>query len=519
MSWTNFKNPFGANRVPILWGLSSVDGRTPVPLAADPSTGELLVGIGGSINTVYNVKDPAYGAKGDGTTDDTTAIQTAIAAAGPTGATVFFPPGTYLISSPLLWSAGGTSSRLAPSLIGSPGRGGPSHDAANIGVVRLVASGTFPVGEFMIDYIGPTGNNSTGFNVHGFVLTCNSRGAGIRSFNSEDSTWSEMVIDSAATPNPANTAGNPSAAFSFVANPSVAACNNYASNIYVAFAAQDSFQFAEGGGSMEIANNCQSYQAGRNGYVIGDNVTLSACCCQQSGLSVQGADWSVRGNATLVGCTSFAPAFPQKANAFNFVFGASIGAQIIGGIFYGTATAGLSEANAALVNVGSNFWNIIFSGVRFVAGSHTSDYVYIGGGATGSVLFQGCQFDQTYAGPLVTTRVNTNGSSVLSMDNCTDVNPKLSKALGSVAGAVTFNRVNGDHQTATQTGDITVTLTAGIVLGDILSLELVTAGHNQAWPGNVKLAGGAYAMTGTSTLTLRWDGTNWVEVSRAAAVA
>lgn len=43
----------------------------------------------------YNVK--AYGAKGDGTTDDTTAITSAInAAVAAGGGTIFFPPGTYI---------------------------------------------------------------------------------------------------------------------------------------------------------------------------------------------------------------------------------------------------------------------------------------------------------------------------------------------------------------------------------------------------------------------------------------
>ncbi len=47
------------------------------------------VGVG----LFINVKDPAYGAEGDGVTDDTTAIEAAIADAG--GAIVFFPPGVY----------------------------------------------------------------------------------------------------------------------------------------------------------------------------------------------------------------------------------------------------------------------------------------------------------------------------------------------------------------------------------------------------------------------------------------
>ena len=57
-------------------------------------------------NDVINVKD--WGAKGDGITDDTTAINNAIAYAysinatyGP-GTTVFIPPGTYNIATPPL---------------------------------------------------------------------------------------------------------------------------------------------------------------------------------------------------------------------------------------------------------------------------------------------------------------------------------------------------------------------------------------------------------------------------------
>ncbi len=57
-------------------------------LAGKMSKGELLV----------NVKD--YGAKGDGSTDDTTAIKAALTAL-PEGNVLFFPVGTYMISSPL----------------------------------------------------------------------------------------------------------------------------------------------------------------------------------------------------------------------------------------------------------------------------------------------------------------------------------------------------------------------------------------------------------------------------------
>lgn len=50
----------------------------------------------------FNVKDPAYGALGDGANDDTSAIQAAINAANTAGGgIVFFPAGTYLVTSSL----------------------------------------------------------------------------------------------------------------------------------------------------------------------------------------------------------------------------------------------------------------------------------------------------------------------------------------------------------------------------------------------------------------------------------
>ncbi|MFD4547275.1 glycosyl hydrolase family 28-related protein [Streptomyces sp. NPDC058466] len=45
-----------------------------------------------------SVKDPAYGATGDGVTDDTAAIQAAINSLGSQGGTVYLPPGSYLLN-------------------------------------------------------------------------------------------------------------------------------------------------------------------------------------------------------------------------------------------------------------------------------------------------------------------------------------------------------------------------------------------------------------------------------------
>ncbi len=66
--------------------------------------GYLGPALGNDGSLWLNVRDPAYGAKGDDATDDTTAIQNAITAAAISvsrSITVFFPPGTYKITSQL----------------------------------------------------------------------------------------------------------------------------------------------------------------------------------------------------------------------------------------------------------------------------------------------------------------------------------------------------------------------------------------------------------------------------------
>src|SRR5947208_10740894 len=69
--------------------------NTPKP--GDSTTTNDTTGPSPDKSGQFNVK--TYGAVGDGSTDDTAAIQSAITAASATGGTVFFPPGVIVLPS------------------------------------------------------------------------------------------------------------------------------------------------------------------------------------------------------------------------------------------------------------------------------------------------------------------------------------------------------------------------------------------------------------------------------------
>lgn len=98
---------------------------------------------------IFNVKD--FGAKGDGSTDDTTAIQNAINAALVKGGIVFFPYGNYLISSKLVCTNSGAGAYSGIQLIGSG-----SSTSGNYGATITATA----VADYMID--GTNGDGGGG---------------------------------------------------------------------------------------------------------------------------------------------------------------------------------------------------------------------------------------------------------------------------------------------------------------------------------------------------------------------
>lgn len=90
------------------WGEAAADGGAAAAfpqVKVGSTTDSLPDWLGALQGLVYNVQSPAYGAVGDGATDDQAAIQAAITAAQlKSGGIVFLPAGTYWIESALTLS-------------------------------------------------------------------------------------------------------------------------------------------------------------------------------------------------------------------------------------------------------------------------------------------------------------------------------------------------------------------------------------------------------------------------------
>lgn len=127
----------------------------------------------------FNVKD--YGAKGDGVTDDTTAIRNCVEAGGR-GAHIYFPQGHYLISGTIsmimgqLWSGTAMNNDDAESLSGSHIKA--THDGVAIDIPK---NNSADLARLKIYGPGATSTNSIG--VQANVSQCTLRDVSIWDFN------------------------------------------------------------------------------------------------------------------------------------------------------------------------------------------------------------------------------------------------------------------------------------------------------------------------------------------------
>ena len=132
---------------------------------------------------IFNVKD--FGAVGDGITDDTAAIQDAIAAVPETGGVIFFPPGNYIISQTLFIGNGTSttaSSKNSIKLLGSGSMLASTAVYYSVAGTRLIWNGALngcmveidgPINGCEIQNIILDGNNRAGY---GLQIICSQWG-------------------------------------------------------------------------------------------------------------------------------------------------------------------------------------------------------------------------------------------------------------------------------------------------------------------------------------------------------
>jgi parallel beta-helix repeat protein len=90
-------------------GRAPVVAAVPVPACVAPAP---------TSSRTASVKDPAYGARGDGVSDDTAAIQKAVNALAGSGGTLSFPGGTYMVNAvPGILVQGGLTLQLAADAV------------------------------------------------------------------------------------------------------------------------------------------------------------------------------------------------------------------------------------------------------------------------------------------------------------------------------------------------------------------------------------------------------------------
>lgn len=511
-------------------GVDSVARQVLIGSNADDSLTNLASAINGTTGagTKYSsLTDPSGGAISTATPTSHVLTFTAQApgASGNTSVALAKSAATLTVSGTFL--AGGIDAvgdnSLAPSIVGNiAGKGGVSNFQSFTSAHKIVAWDNFPPGEFLIDHIAAplTDTNNDAFVVRGLMLDCNSIAAGIRSFNSNNSIWEDIMMMFPAAPNPANNIGFPQGAFNAIALPTVSSYQNTYRNIQLQNAGKDGFYIREGEGSFVRVHGCTSNRSTRYGFNTDDACTLIDCTTQLSGVG----EYYVNGSI-LVACRQ-----DHTRSGANAVILAPNGgnAQFIGCDFYGCQSGTASgEQNLSIVNILHNAGPNTFVGCNFRAATGTSDYIFCATPNPSVQTFGNCNFTVasggqaggagTINGQNYNDAVSNSSFHPLNITNGNGINPD-SWNTQSVTGTFTVTRSLGRVIRLSLSADTTFTFSAGIP-GDSITLDIVANGHTPTWPGNVTFIGGsAPSVSSRIVLSFAWqpDAQTWQEIGRSA---
>ncbi len=355
-------------------------------------------------------------------TDDLAAINLAIAAATPTGGTVFFPPGGYGITGSIVISPveSATKSCVVPSLIADsvPGRIGDIGTSSFLDEVDVV--GLYPLtgysqGALMVDYVSRDNVQSlNGATVKGLGLICNDIAAGMRISNTRRFHVSDIGIDHSAIP---TVGASSSGGFNAVQQGGTSTAYNIYENIAVAYSAGDGFAHNAAGddiflgcydlNSTGYAFKCQGFgrfigchyeASGQGWYVQGGNKPNMVIGAEFFGVPV--------GNAVQV--TSSGIDFPVQFISCNFQ--------------NHPGSSPTEQAGSLIVVKNNGSWPVRaeFIGCTFESNTNMTDFIYVEAAVvTGSNV----QFSQSsFLGTPGTTAYNdTSGHNVLQFWGCNGI--------------------------------------------------------------------------------------------------
>ena len=458
----------------------------------------------------FNVVE--YGADPTGVNDSTGAIQAAINAAAPksygAAGTVFFPPGIYLVSSPLTvgpYLTGSTVPVSYPSLVALSSNGligdGDSVSGSSPGAVTLRATASFPAQEYLLTYNAPNNNVApAGSWIKGISVDCNSLAAGVKLWQPRQFHIEDLTI---AHADPVAGYG----AFDVDQYNASAGWRNYFEKVYVQYSTADGIRHAADDFATYISPTVQN--ATRYGYNIagGSGAWINPNYFQGSGSANVAAIAAACGGSSLLYMYGFAFVGSGPGSG-----GPNIALQVWGqgginhlpAIFESCAFEN-GPASGTGESAGSNVWvqdaqagnscPVKFRGCSFFAGPYTTDWVYVDAGVVAGdlVTYEGCSF---HGSPITHQFNDASGNNLLRFRNCDGINPTGAQTAPTVpaSGTALANPFPFDCTVAI-TGTCTVTV-GGIEVASI------SGGPSPVFVG----AGQTITLTYTTAPTWAWTG-------------
>ena len=575
-------------------------GYAPVNRAGDTMTGKLIAAIYDNGGQLYSVR--AYGAVGDGVTNDSAAVNAAIAAMGTTPDILFYPSGTYYEPSSIAPPAGthvlgaGQAATTITSDAAPSNHGGMfninNRNNITIEGITFVANGTttaitsYGHDTLTVRNCGFTGT-TTAFggiiNLDGQVGSANMVNTlieGNRFYNNTDASGRVIHI----YPRSGHTVSHTKIINNHFSGTNKAAINLDALDLcydtliqgntfidLVSTSGTDALAVLAGLASANqvyglsiIGNVYRNTRTGqRQGFayiysshrvLIENNIAVGSWtpsvntvgpCIAPGRISNPDVGMLIRGNYI----EGFDSAWDPDSMTHTEVTGNAVYACGQGfSMGYGTQEYVSVHHNLlynspnALYGVGVLFANSNYKKCSFenniIVEDRVTPVMTYAIEVTGGYNFSDCTVrnnrfyipNGTIVSPLFYKEMGTEtlprtveGNEI---HDSTGISRDFPYAQGNATGATIFNAANGSIITAILTGSITATLTSGTFKGQVLTLKLTQdaiGSRTATWPSNFKKAGGSLVLsTAANSLDMivaRWDGQNWIEVSRALGLS